>query len=175
MNEDRSAEREVKAWQDTEELVSEGAARRIAAWYQSPGKIGADLAAFASGGPATPATLEDVERTMRELNADTEGEHASLYALQAWLEDTYPLASQPSTADGYTIREGMTVHLLSDGRQSATVRDYREAKHAEHLGASELPSWWEVEITITDPHGDGGEWTGGVDAGELYADASKLP
>lgn len=61
-----------------------------------------------------------------------------------------------SSADGYTVREGDTVHLICDGPQTAVVVDDFDSN--------------DIVIRIEDLYGEGGYWEGGgFSPSELYA------
>lgn len=82
---DLSTDRQVSLW-DQWRLpeIDDSAARTIAAWYQSPGRVGHVLATLASGLPVTWADLRaDIAATMRTFDPDSRNV-VELRALESW-------------------------------------------------------------------------------------------
>ncbi|THV39633.1 hypothetical protein [Glycomyces buryatensis] len=169
-------EDEVTFSEEYEEPLSASTAREIAAAYQSPGAVGSDLAAFASTGALNPGVLDDIEQTRSWFRRVGENPYrADLDALESWAKDNRPVPNCAITSDGYTIDEGGTCYALLDGPQRVTVEYVNEAQYAEYGNARDYPSWFEVVITIENLYDEGGSWTGGIDARELYNDRANLP
>jgi hypothetical protein len=169
-------EDEVTFWEECCEPISEATALAIAAAYQSPGTVGSDLAAFASTGELNPGVIDDIARTRAWLRGAGENPHRpELDALESWAKDNRPVPSHAITSDGFTIDEGGTYYALLDGPQCVTVEYVNEAQYAEYGNARDYPSWFEVVITIENLYDEGGSWTGGIDARELYHDRANLP
>jgi hypothetical protein len=67
------------------DTISDGAAVRVASWYQSPGTVGHVLASLASGQPVERAELfDDLSRTLAEVRANVlESDADRVFNLQA--------------------------------------------------------------------------------------------
>jgi hypothetical protein len=74
--------RRIWAAHEEHRSIDEQTARRIAAWYQSPGAIGHTLAAFASGSPvAATDAMTDIAKTKDQFGSSDADIHAELDAL----------------------------------------------------------------------------------------------
>lgn len=98
--------REVAEWliasretPSTDVVISDGAARTIASWWQSSGTVGSHLAALASGSPVYARDVEaDALLTVNE-HPDMHGrDREALWALCAWVR-------QPAHLAGFTSEQ----------------------------------------------------------------------
>ena len=82
---DISTDRQVALWDQWDLAeIDDSAARTIAAWYQSPGRVGHVLATLASGLPVTHRDLRaDIEASLREAVTGSRNE-VELHALLSW-------------------------------------------------------------------------------------------
>lgn len=79
-------ERECERWDVGGDVISDDVARTVAAWWQSPGGVGAALAALASGAEVSlDDVLADCAATAR--TATTPLDTLSLAALESWARE----------------------------------------------------------------------------------------